>query len=419
MKQFEYNLLFISILTFVLFVFKPYVLMLLSIYLLIFCGLYYLKKPIQYYVVVILFSVMCNRTLNSQVLVDYVLILILFIYTLYFVVKEKKCIVGHLLLPLIIFSIYSTLSLIWTPVLTYGIDGLFAVLEGYLVYFIITNRLKTNVSFQTVSKIASYILLTLTLEIIYFYIRVGPINMIENKNLLHLGWGMSNIIATIYVFLIPLAMYKYTKYKSAWYSFLDFFNFIGLLLTLSRGAYLGVFISINLFIFYFVRKKWVWRYCVLLLLSSSVLLVKYKLNTIFNLFINSRNRDKLYLIGWNSFKSHLLFGQGIKSSEYVIFEQIGKQYMHYHHFVLQIAATLGILGLVILFWMMIQWFVILDKNTPFIRCVSFSIIGSILHQSVDVSFDLYFFGVYFYLLMGVVEVYRHYNKDDSLKMKVL
>ncbi len=96
----------------------------------------------------------------------------------------------------------------------------------------------------------------------------------------------------------------------------------------------------------------------------------------------------------------------------------GRLNSHYHNFILQIAATLGIVGLLLFLWIVLKWIKILWKpKDVFVVCASISIIGALTHQMVDVSFDLFYFGLIFYSIIGIVEIYRVNLKDDPLNLK--
>ncbi len=422
--QLEWLLFTLAYITFSTWLFNLNYIIPLIIYGGLFIYFIYKDKPFYYFLIVTLFSTMSC----THMIIEYCLIVFLFFYVLYFCIKEKKLMVGKLLYPILLYFIYNALSLLWTPVLINGLMGLSAILEGFLVYFIITNKpiCVSKCDFITISKISSFIMLTLTLEIIAIYSRVGLMNILENKNLLNLGWGISNLIAVIYVFLIPIALYKYLNLKKFYlfYLILDLLNILGLFLTLSRGAYLGVFISVCLFSIFYVRKKIIIKYGGIIILLAIVLII-YK-NTLYTLltkhiaynnFFYGSSRGAIYHLGWQSFLSHPIFGRGIKSSEYMINTYLKEPYAHYHNFLLQIAATLGIVGLILFSYIIYNWVKILNKpNNPFIMCVLFSIIGSLTHQLVDVSFDLFFFGAFFYMQIGLVEIIRNQDRDDALKI---
>ncbi len=386
----------------------------LMVYGMIFVILIILKKPIYYYILVILFSVMADNIRKEYILVDYCLIILLFCFTLIKAIKHKKIIWGKLLIPLIIYTLYNIISLLWTPDLMMGIEGIYAILEGYLIYFVITNNKVKFTSFLPFSKAASFLLLTITGEIITKYLNYGFYNIIENKRLLHLGWANSNIMASLFPLLIPVALYKYVAHRKLdkLYLAIDSLNFCGLLLSLSRGAYLGVFIGLILFTGKFIRKvrRYVGVIMIILIVcflfkDGIIRFITYYLDER-NLF-DSSNRKLIYRLAWDKFKESLLFGHGVKSSAYYIYHELGLRYAHYHNFALQIASTLGLVGISLLMLIVKEWYAILDElSDSFVYCVAVSIIGALTHQLFDVSFDLYFFGVYFYVLIGTIEVYR-------------
>ncbi len=230
------------------------------IYLLIFIYLIIKKKPIYQFIIVILFSVMSEQKVNIFIM-DSVLVMILFFYTVIINIKNKYFVMGNLFIPLIIYFIYNVISILWTPNKSDGIQGIFNLLEGYEIYYIITNgRFKiAKENFLAISKIATYVMLTLSLEIFYTYYINGFEKVLNSKLMVDLGWGVSNFISVIFVLLLPIALFKYLdkKYWFIFYFLLDLINLLGLTLTLSRGAIVGAFFSLVLFIVFFVRKHFI------------------------------------------------------------------------------------------------------------------------------------------------------------------
>ena len=131
------------------------------------------KRPIGHFFIIIMFSVMSKN--QGIFLIHYILVMILFGIVLIKCLKNREIYLGNLFVPLIIFLFYSALSIFWTPVKATGFEGLVAMLEGYLIYFILTNGgLKiTKSDLPKISKVATYVMLTLTLEIFYIYYRFG------------------------------------------------------------------------------------------------------------------------------------------------------------------------------------------------------------------------------------------------------
>jgi hypothetical protein len=194
------------------------------IYCAIFIYLIIKHRPISDFFIVILFSVMSLKGNSGVFEMEYVLITILFAYTVYNIFKQKKIVVGKMLLPLICFLLYSGLSIIWTPVLKDGYLGFIGMLEGYLVYFILTNgffKIEKK-QLNKISKLATYVMLTLSVQIFSVYFTRGFERVLNYKRLVNLGWGYSNFIAVIFVLLIPLALYKYIDKKHYYFIYFIF-----------------------------------------------------------------------------------------------------------------------------------------------------------------------------------------------------
>lgn len=409
------------------------------VYLGIFTYLFIKKRPISHFFVVILFSVMSLRSDTGSFKMDYALVMILFGLVVIQSIKDKKIVFGNLFIPLVIFLTYSMISIIWTPVKSTGFHGLVAMLEGYMVYFILTNgnfKITKN-NFLDISKIATYVMLTLTLELLYIYYIHGFEKVINRKKLIDVGWGFSNLIAIIFVFLFPIALYKYLDKKNKHYAyfFLDILNLIGLILTVSRGAFLGVGISLLIFTCLYVRKEFIIRYGSILGASGliGILFIYLVKKSLFNRFISAintlftskeifddPNRMPLYEVAVKTFLDKPIFGNGLKSSKYLIYHHLdGRINVHFHNFILQIASTLGIVGLILFGYLVYKWIKVIYKpKDVFVVCSGLSIIGALIHQLFDSSFDLFYFGVFFYGIFALVEIYRHYLSDDELKLTI-
>jgi O-antigen ligase len=408
----------------------------LIIYLLIFAYLIYQKKPFSHFFVVILFSVMSMQSDTGSFKIDYCLTIIVFVLVVINNIKKKQIVVGKLLLPLVILLGYSFISIAWTPVKADGFHGLVAMLEGYLIYYLLTNagfRINKD-DLLTISKVATYIMLTLTLELFYIYYLHGFQATINRKQLINLGWGYSNLIAIVFVLLLPLALYKYLNKNKYYlgYFMLDIVNIFGLVLTMSRGAFLGVAISLGIFTVLYVRKRLLVKYGGILGMGIALgtfllwLFQKPLFNKLISTFktlftskeiFDDPNRSPLYKVAIKTFLDKPIFGNGLKSSKYLIYYHLdGRQNVHFHNFILQIAATLGVIGLIILSFLIVRWVKVLYKpKDTFVVCSALSIIGALTHQLLDSSFDLFYFGVFFYGIFAIVEIYRHYLSDDKVK----
>ena len=401
------------------------------IYCAIFIYLIIKHRPISDFFIVILFSVMSLKGNSGVFEMEYVLITILFAYTVYNIFKQKKIVVGKMLLPLICFLLYSGLSIIWTPVLKDGYLGFIGMLEGYLVYFILTNgffKIEKK-QLNKISKLATYVMLTLSVQIFSVYFTRGFERVLNYKRLVNLGWGYSNFIAVIFVLLIPLALYKYIDKKHYYfiYFIFDIFNIFALVLTQSRGAYVGVIVSLVIFSCFYLRKTMLLKYGSIMIIPTSLFIIFFndKFLRLFNVFkdrfitkdvVDDSGRFELFKLALNTFFDKFLFGNGLNSGKYMISNNLDNWVAHYHNFILQIASALGIIGLILFGFIVLRWIKILFKpKDAFLTCSAISIIGGLTHQLLDVSFDLFYFGVYFYGIIAIAEIYRHYNVDEKLK----
>ncbi len=434
LKRSEWYYILLALSTILIWLSNEYSFILAMIfYPIIFILLIIKKRPISDFIIVLLFSVMSVKIKTGIYKIDYILITSLFFYSIFLNIKNKFITIGNLFLPLIIYSFYNILSILWTPDKFIGLEGVVAILEGYMMYYIVTNS-KISIKkeqFIKISKSASLILITLSFELIMMYFETGLENILSDKSNITLGWGTSNLIGAIFVLLLPVSMYKYLVINENKILFLtcDIISIFGLLLTLSRGAYLGFAIAFVLLLLFYVKKHLLLKYSLIL---GSIFASTFFLLNIFNLFddliirfinrgfFTSSNRLPLYKLAWESFLDNFLFGNGVKSSEYLIEKYLGRHEAHFHNFILQIASTLGIVGLILFSQIAYNWVKILKKpKEPYVMIVLFSIVGALIHQLLDVSFDLHYFGVYFYILISTVEIYRHNLENDPLKMRII
>ena len=402
----------------------------LLIYILIFLFLIIRKMPLSYFMVVILFSIMAIQTDSGIYKVDYILTTILFGYVIIKNIIHRYIVLGSLFFILIINLLYNLLSVTWAPVLGDAFEGIVGMVQGYMFYYIVTNsKLTLNKNkFIEISKIASFLMLTLSAQILTIYVQHGFDNVIARKNFVELGWGFSNLIAIVYTFLIPIALYKYTLKKGFYlhYYLIDLIGIIALFLTLSRGAIIGVLASLVLFLLLFLRTHFLLKYgsittiCALIIYKHETLLTyftKIKNQFIGNDFLNDSGRFPLYQLALDHFLEKPWFGQGVKASKYLISEA-GRGSIHYHNFILQILATLGIVGFIFFIIIMLKTLRLMVHKEPFILCCFLGLIASLIHQLVDVSYDLFFFGIYMYGVIALVE-WSHQALKTGKKMRII
>lgn len=424
MKQ-DFPLILLSLLTFSLWYYQFSTPMVTTVYLVIFLFLWLFRRPVIEYVVVILFSVMADRTVIE---IDYILLGILAIGVLIWRIRKKEIKFGRLLFVLVIFLFYATLSVSWAPVKSDALVGVFMMLEGYLLYFVLTNSEyqphEKNKNY--IAIVASIVMFTLTMEIGSIYLKNGFIDTLYNKSLLDLGWAYSNFFAVIYPLLLPVALSKYLD-KRAYhpiYFIMDLLNVFGLILTQSRGAMVGAFVGIVLYLPFTLNPSFMKRYYPILLGLGMVTFYYFNpyISEIVDRFIrleffDDNNRFPLYELGIQKFLEKPIFGHGMKSSQYFIKTVLQRGNHYYHNYWIQIAATLGVVGLLLQGWLHYLMVKIFARKNVFIICLGLGVLSGLAHQMVDVSYDRFFFGLYMYAIIGVVELFRHFDQDDPYQLK--
>lgn len=396
-----------------------------AIYLGLFGLLFLLKRPVIDYVAILLFSVFGRR---SQVEVSFILVGVLLIGLTIGRLREKQFVMGRLLIPMAAYGLYAALSTLWAPRTLDALAGVFMLLEGYLVYVILTNSgwKPKEEDKERVSKLATFLLLTLTMEILTLYVQHGFTETLYKKYLVDLGWGFSNLIAVTYTFFLPVAFAKYLDrdtYRPLYY-LLDVVNVCGLLLTQSRGAIVGVMVGLLLYVPLTCNRDYLKKYYPLLLgiVTFALLFFEPYVLEVINRFIkpdilDDNNRFPLYELAFAKFKERPLFGYGYKSSEYFINTILKRSNAYYHNYILQIAATLGVTGLFLQGILHYLWVRLFMKRDPFLFCLALGVLSALVHQLVDVSYDRFYFGLFLYFLIGMAELFRHHDGEDSWKMK--
>ncbi len=194
-------------------------------------------------------------------------------------------------------------------------------------------------------------------EFIY-YIRVWQ-GIIPEGSEVHLGWGISNIFATVLLLTMPITMYVGLSEKKLWKSLvfaaLSFAQFACIIGSVSRGAILVgvvqfVIMILATVIFNKHRKIYVLAYIVCIAAAIALCLVfKDKLiefvERAFSNGLDGSGRDKIYKEAIRVFKENLFFGVGFGYVGDNSFLNTHPMYL-FHSTLFQTMATLGLFGLV-------------------------------------------------------------------------
>lgn len=186
------------------------------------------------------------------------------------------------------------------------------------------------------------------------------------------GWGNRNSIATYLIFTAGMTAYLSTRYRQGWiFLALGAFQYACLILTFSRGGILfGAISGLFVLAFTFIKapKKIVHGiYLLIVALGTVIVYLAFKddINTMFEALLDrgfgTSGRDLLYKEALELFKAHPIFGVGRGYiGPNLRPNSIGVYW--FHSTVLQVAATMGIVGLAAYAYYYFVRFSILFKN---------------------------------------------------------
>ena len=228
------------------------------------------------------------------------------------------------------------------------------------VYFVLSVTMRRDG--KTLPDYMAHILLALgiliVIQIFIVNFRAGDYKF-ENQ-LVNLGWGTRNPVATILGLCYPLSFYFATKKSrlSFLFLFLGYGEFLVILLLQSRGMALFSTLALPfLMVYSVVRAKHkipnlIINVAVLAFLVTGYFTKMEFIHSLYARFIESgfdmSGRDELHAAGMQEFFSNPIFGVGFdRTSEYLyeIYYPNPSGPIYYHSTVVQIVGSLGLVGL--------------------------------------------------------------------------
>ncbi|MFJ7827548.1 O-antigen ligase family protein [Psychrobacillus sp. NPDC096623] len=216
----------------------------------------------------------------------------------------------------------------------------------------------------------------------------------------------SYLLVSIFI-TIGLSVDNYFKYKYK-YLFLAI-QILGLVLTLSRSAYLaaGITVIIYLFAHKITNYKWLLLKIglIFIILVNSFSLIN-SVNSVLNSDLSVLSRSGLWQVGLNMSISNPFLGVGIGNSSIVFNQYISSSLVlynpHFHNLFLTISAEIGLIGLIyfisIFFKHLYKWSRSTDKLYIFL-CLG---LISYLIQSLGVE---YFASRHFWIFVPLLILY--------------
>ncbi|MBE5763136.1 MAG: O-antigen ligase family protein [Clostridiales bacterium] len=283
-------------------------------------------------------------------------------HIVYYKIEEFKF--GKLFFPMVLFFIAILLGGIGSrfPVNPLGtwLGGVLLVIAPLFVYFITMNYVENNGNLRTyVAKTTLYFGLTMTIHLFIYYI-FKPETLLALADVPHLGYGISNTVATYFLITAPMGFYLYTQTKSKLayaYLFMGLIEFGSIVLTTSRGGTLFgalefvVTAIVTIFVVDKQKRKEYFIFAGIMLVLAGVLFgAMYRkilgfISHVFSDGMQDSGRFELYREAIARFFEHPIFGVGLGyiGKMDTVFNTVGI-YM-FHNTLLQYAADLGLVGL--------------------------------------------------------------------------
>jgi len=314
--------------------------------------------------------------------------------------------------------------------------GFFALI---LAYYAIKNAVHVR------SLIIGLIIWGLLLALIEFKVLFdlggftsGIIGLYFKKNLLAITWGRSNYLASFFVLIIPITIgyFFYTKSKisKTFIAASLVFMAFAMILTLSRGGILALFIALVVLSFRILNIKTLIPFLSVSLIIIIVILLNpltyVVINSISNLETSGSvySRINFYEDTWNAFLKFPITGVGFGNlSYYATFILAKEASSSAHNIILGMLGEVGIVGG--FFYFSILTAVITNIFKEFRRETNVAlkllkwsffsaVIGAYFHSLVEPTFEGFQFSIIFWTVIGI-SLNLHLIRSNHLRKNIL
>lgn len=283
----------------------------------------------------------------------------------------------------------------------------------YVIYlfFFHTIKWKKGFSMRYLAFIFFAMGVLIAAEIGVLYITSPELRATGNKDLVWLGWGLSNAIAFIFMLTMPFGFYlTHTEKVSLPYYAGTCAMLIASIATFSRGANviaLPLFVAGSIFVCLFARsKKQLWAAAGVLLVAAVFIVLRYrewlleKLNFYIEVGFSDRGRFDLWQFGIESFLQAPIFGQGLMFR----FADYFKTFFWAHNTPLQFLTTGGLVGLgTYLFHRVQTGIVFLKKPTTDRLFAGLAVLCLLVNSLLDVAMSCQHIIIFYAVILAFSE----------------
>lgn len=346
--------------------------------------------------------------LKTYYVVLYIVIVFLVgLIALFRMIKNKDKPQGKLVIPMALLTLYGLVTLIWAPGFIPGISELSFFIQGYLVYLFVRNEKDSKIDFYEFAWFLSLILLVLSFQYVTVYLKYPG----NNKSPLYHLWANPNIVAAVFGITFIPSLYKYFSKDRSKYTYLylpfEILVIWAIIKSQSTGLHYG-FIAGALFIpVMFVKNRKI-LYSIIafsILAFVAFLVIVVRLEDQFPNIYNKLNefstsRFDIYKQALEQLKTpkDYIFGLGLGYDRSVI------NVNFFHSWFFQILVNRGFIGIGIIAVLLYYVIEILDDSEERFRYfLAIGIIIYLAHGITDSGFDYQYLGVFFYLMIALLE----------------
>lgn len=276
---------------------------------------------------------------------------------------------------------------------------------GVYILFFHTIKWKKDFSMRYLAFVMFFMGLLISAELGLLYMVTPELRATFNKNLVWLGWGLSNAIAFIFMLTIPFGFYLTYKAKFSLLYFLGTtIMLLAVIFTFSRGSLIiavPLYVAGTIFVCLFAKNRLpLWIASGIFLICAAVVVISYReqlikmLNFYIETGLNDRGRFDLWKEGFEAWLSSPVFGVGLMYR----YGDKFNTFTWFHNTLIHFLATGGIVGIATYLYHRVQTIIMFLKKMSMERlfagvAIACLLVNSLLDVAMSCQHIILFYGI--------------------------
>jgi len=398
---------------------------------------YYFPEKLLFYLVPLypLMDFFVRRTFTSISSIWDEGFLILLFLILLIRIKRKSVVFTEIINPVLLFLFFLSLSLLKSNIpLSAGIDGIRSYLEMFLFFIVVVNFISNK---EDIRKIIDISLVSVTLVSIYaiyqFIVKVPiPPSWVDKD--LEMGiatrafsiFTSPNALAGYLILILPLVFILFLNEKGIRkyvYLFVTLVSLSALLFTLTRAAWLSIFLALFIFTLIYKDKRIFFLLVILVISSYFVPQIRTRFMNLLSPVYMEKARTYGRIYRWNLaidiFKRNPLFGVGPGGFGGAVASRIGFfEGIYVDNYYLKTLVETGIFGFVSFLHMIFTIIkrgiaTVVNRNDGFLKSVAlgitFGIIAFLINNVTENLWEVVPLSAGMWTLAGILFSIRRIN----------